>query len=200
MGCSCNVQRKIITPCASTINSPVRLIKKGKFNIRQSGADFSPKEEFTEKMQQKYFNKLSLYETTAIFSFLNFKELKEFGKCNLFFKRVSSNPSLLKKFFTKQKVKLNYRSDYRKSTCCTNKDIEQIRGNCNGIDLSILIEKYNNLPTFKKKTTKDELISSFSNVLMPEPITKINTEINLKIKDGNSQEDQTNLVTPRFIN
>ena len=46
----------------------------------------------------------------------------------------------------------------------TNKDIEKIRGNCNGIDLSILIEKYNNLPTFKKKTTKDELISSFSNV------------------------------------
>lgn len=150
MGCTCNVQRKIITPCASTINSPIRLIKKRKFNIRQSGPEFSPKDQLTEKVKLQYFNKLSLNETTAIFSFLNFKELKECGKCNLFFKRVSSNPSLLKKFFIKQKVKVNYHANYRKLSCCLNKDIEQTPIKYNETDLTTLIEKYNNLPTFKK--------------------------------------------------
>ena len=115
MGCVCNTKKPTVTAQSTHQSSIKKSFKKNKFimgnNIERVCDHPTPINHYNNN-NRKYFNNISYKTTCIIFNFLNFKELKEIGKCNSFFKRISANPNILKKFFKKNpKFTL---------LCCTN--------------------------------------------------------------------------------
>ena len=95
MGCACN-RNKIKVNCYS---ASISLAQQQRMQMM---GRFQKKNNFFNN-NGIYFNKISQNCTFNIFNFLNFKDLYECGKCCSSFKVLSSNPELLKKFFTNLK-------------------------------------------------------------------------------------------------
>lgn len=95
MGCACN-RNKIKVNCYSASISLAQQQRMQMMGRLQKKNNFFNNNGI-------YFNKISQNCTFNIFNFLNFKDLYECGKCCSSFKVLSSNPELLKKFFTNLK-------------------------------------------------------------------------------------------------
>ena len=134
---------------------------------------------------RKYFNNISYKTTCIIFNFLNFKELKEIGKCNSLFKRISANPNILKKFF-KKNIQNSSLSNRKGSTCCTNQS-----ENKKLPDIKILIEKLIEFPTFNNNQKNTSMLIEERNDVLS--INNNFLSISVNSKDLNSSH-----VTPKF--
>ena len=181
MGCVCNTQKPTVTALSTHQSSIKKSFKKNKFimgnNIERVCDHPTPINHYNNN-NRKYFNNISYKTTCIIFNFLNFKELKEIGKCNSFFKRISANPNILKKFFKKNpKFTL---------LCCTNQS-----GNKNLPDIKILIEKVIEFPTFNNNQNNASMMLDEHN----EVLSINNNFLSISV---NSRDLNSSHVTPKF--
>jgi hypothetical protein len=149
MGCACN-RNKIKVNCYS---ASISLAQQQRMQMM---GRFQKKNNFFNN-NGIYFNKISQNCTFNIFNFLNFKDLYECGKCCSSFKVLSSNPELLKKFFT------NLKND-------SNMKISKDKNKIKNINISLFQTfgfknkglNYHNELNEKDKETLDENSTGFS--------------------------------------
>lgn len=149
MGCACN-RNKIKVNCYS---ASISLAQQQRMQMM---GRFQKKNNFFNN-NGIYFNKISQNCTFNIFNFLNFKDLYECGKCCSSFKVLSSNPELLKKFFT------NLKND-------SNMKISKDKNKIKNINISLFQTfgfknkglNYHNELNEKEKETLDENSTGFS--------------------------------------
>ena len=149
MGCACN-RNKIKVNCYSASISLAQQQRMQMMGRLQKKNNFFNNNGI-------YFNKISQNCTFNIFNFLNFKDLYECGKCCSSFKVLSSNPELLKKFFTNLKNDSNMKISKDKNKI---KNINISLFQTFGFKNKGLI--YHNELNEKEKETLDENSTGFS--------------------------------------
>ena len=189
MGCACTSKKPTVTALSPHKGSIIKSFKKNKFimgNNIERVCDHPTPINNNNNTNRKYFNNISYKTTCIIFNFLNFKELKEIGKCNSFCKRISANPNILKKFFKKNIQNSPCYSHRKGSTCCTNQS-----GNKKLPDIKILIEKLIEFPTFNNNQNNASMMLDEHN----EVLSINNNFLSISV---NSRDLNASHVTPKF--